>query len=218
MQETNDTTLFTSVKTEFQKIRSLPKGKRWEYIWEYYRLTFFLVIFALFFTGALITFLVNSVTHTLFPKDPVSIAIASPGFSGNEDWLNACREAIGYDEKTEDLRMMATSPYNTTTDDFRITTTVWFTNGQPDIFLLDENSYRYLQELGILINLSETWPEHLRQLAADRMVDPFVVDISGSGVAQAYGLSEEPVYLCMVVNGSGYERALDIVEYILTEN
>lgn len=218
MQETNSNSPFTSVKTELQKICSLPKGKRWEYIWEYYRLTFFLVVFAAFFMGVLVTFLGNGLMNTLFPKDPVSIAFASTSFSNNEVWMDTCKEAIGYDEKAENLRVMATSPYNTTTDDFRITTTVWFTNGQPDIFLVDENSYHYLQELGILVNLSETWPEHLQQLAADRMADPFGVDISGSGIAQAYGLSDGPVYLCMVVSSSGYERALDIVEYILMES
>ena len=31
-----------SLKAELDKIRRLPKGKRWEYIWEYYRLAFFL--------------------------------------------------------------------------------------------------------------------------------------------------------------------------------
>jgi len=174
MQQENTKSLFASLKTELNKIRSLPKGKRWEYIWEYYRLTFFLVIFSVFFIGALTTFLVNSLKYTLFPKDSVSIAFASPSFSNNEVWLDACQDAIGYDEKNETLKVMATPPYNTTTDDFRITTTVWFTNGQPDIFLVDDNSCQYLQELGILVNLSESWPEDLRQLAANRMTDPSV--------------------------------------------
>ena len=134
MQETNDTTLFTSVKTEFQKIRSLPKGKRWEYIWEYYRLTFFLVVFSLFFLGALGSFLVNGLVHTLNPKQPVCIAFAVSDFSNCEAWMETCQTAIGYDAAKEDLQVLVAQPHNDTSDTFRINTSVWLVNGQPDIF------------------------------------------------------------------------------------
>ena len=218
MQNTGTDSPVSALKAELDKVRNLPKGKRWEYIWEYYRLVFFGIAFSVFFLWMLITFLVNGILGTLFPKDPISIAFASTDFVNCETWMEECRTAIGYDDREEALKVMATSPYNTTTDDFRITTTVWFANGQPDIFIVDAPSYQYLQELGVLVNLQEVWPDPLRKLSENWMDSAYGLEISDTGFARAYNLSDQPVYLCMVVSGAGLTRAQDIVTYILTDN
>lgn len=205
------------LKTEFTKIRSLPRGKRWEYIWEYYRLTFFIVVFAIFFCCMIVTFLVNSIQSTFFPKESFSIAFAAADFADNQQWREQCLGAIGYDEQQETFRLLTTAPFNDTTDDFRISVSVWLPNGQPDIFITDEASYQYLLELEALADLSKLWPVQLQQLAKDRLVDPWRLDISGTAFAEAYGLTGQPVYLCMYPHGNGFTRALDMVEYILTE-
>lgn len=205
------------LKTEFAKIRSLPRGKRWEYIWEYYRLTFFLVVFSLFFLGALGSFLVNGLVHTLNPKQSVCIAFAVSDFSNCEAWMETCQTAIGYDAAKEDLQVLVAQPHNDTSDTFRINTSVWLVNGQPDIFVVDNASYQYLLELEALADFSQTWPEELQQLARDRMVSAYALEISGTPFAEAYGITDEPVYLCMYQHGHGFLRALDIVRYLLTE-
>lgn len=206
---------FAPLGEELSKIRGLPKGKRWEYIWEYYRTAFFFLLFSLFFVGALISFLVNFLSGTLFPKEPVSIAFAVTDFSNCESWMEACQAAIGYDEAEEKLQVMSTTPHNDTTEDFRITTTVWFPSGQPDIFVVDEASYQYLLEKEVLADISQRWPQPLQALAETYKVSDFALEISGTAFAEAYGISGEPVYLCMYINGQGFDRALDIVEYIL---
>lgn len=216
-QYNTDTTQF-SLKAEITKIRALPREKRWEYIWDYYKMAILGTLFAAFLLWSLGSFLVNLAIGTLFPKEPVSMAFAATDFANNEAWMEQCLTAIGYDESQEKFQAMSTSPHNDTRDDFRITTTVWFANGQPDIFIVDEPSYQYLQELGVLVNLRETWPENLQQLADTRMDGPFGLEISNTALAHAYGISGEPIYLCMVTGSAGYDRALDIVEYILTEN
>ena len=210
-----DTTF--SPKAEFEKIRSLPKGKRWEYIWEYYRMAFFLVAFFLFFLLAIGSFLVNGLMHVLFPKDPVSIAFAAPGFSANPVWMENCLDGIGYDEKKETFQILTSAPLSDTTDDFRINASVWMANRQPDIFVVNESGYRHLLGTDSLAELQLVLPEHLQALAADRLTDDFALDISGTPMAEAYGLTEGPVYLCMYLHGNGFARALDLVEYILTE-
>jgi len=206
-----------SLKAEFKKIRSLPKGKRWEYIWDYYRLAFFLFAFSLFFLGAIGSFLVSGLSSMLFPKESVSVAFAAPGFSSNQEWVKDCMEAIGYDEKAEEFRLLTSAPLSDTADDFRINANVWMANGQPDIFLVNESSYRYLLELEALAELQQTWPGQLQNLAAGRMTDGFALDVSDTPMAEAFGLTEGTVYLCMYTDGSGFDRALDVVEYILTE-
>lgn len=208
----------SSLKAEFEKIRSLPKGKRWEYIWEYYRMTFFLCAFFLFFLLAIGSFLVNGLMNFLFPKETVSIAFAAPGFSANQVWMESCLEEIGYDEKKEELQILTSAPLSNTSDDFRINASVWMANRQPDIFIVSESSYRHLQDLDALAELQQVLPEHLHPLAAARLIDDFALDISDTPIAEAYGLTEESVYLCMYLDGSGFQRALNIVEYILTES
>lgn len=211
----NDTVF--SLKAEFEKIRSLPKGKRWEYIWEYYRLTFFLVAFSLFFLFAIGSFLVNSLMNMLFPKDSFSIAFAAPGFSVSQVWAEDCLTALNYDEKSEEFRMLTSAPLSDAADDFRINASVWMANGQPDIFIVNESSYRYLLETDALAELEAVLPEELLLLAKDRMPDAFSLDVSGTPMAKANGLTEEQVYLCMYLYGNGFDRALELVEYILTE-
>lgn len=207
-----------SLETEFEKIRSLPKDKRWEYIWEYYRMTCFLWAFFLFFLFAIGSFLMNGLTNILFPKEPFSIAFAAPGFSNSQVWMEKCLNTLGYDEKKEEFRVLSSAPLSDTTDDFRINASVWMANGQPDIFIVNESSYRYLLELDALAELQQILPEHLKSPAADRQADAFTLDISDTPMAEAYGLTEAPVYLCMYLDGSGFQRALHIVEYILTES
>ena len=213
----NESGTLSALKAELNKIRSLPKGKRWEYIWEYYRLTVFLAAFAIFFTWMIGSFLVNSLMSTLFPRDPFTMAIATADYSGSDAWLADCLTAIGYDEKEEKFQILTTTPYNDTTDDFLTKTTVWFLNGQPDIFLLDEASYQYLLGQEALADLTEAWPQELQALASGRMVDAHRLDLTGTPFAEAYGLEGEAVYLAMYIHGNGFDRALDLVEYILTE-
>lgn len=217
MKQTDTESTSSSLKAELAKIRSLPRGKRLEYIWEYYRLTFFLVAFGLFFLWMLGSFLVNSLSNTLFPKDTVSIAFAAPGFVNNQEWMDRCLAAIDFDEKNEDLNAMSTVPLNDTRDDFRLNAAVWLANGQPDIFVADDRTCQYLLELEALADLTEVWPEELQALAESRMVSPYCLEISDTPFAQAYGLGDSPVYLCMYQHGSGFVRALDIVGYILAE-
>lgn len=206
-----------SLKAEFDKIRSLPKGKRWEYIWEYYRLAFFLFAFSLFFLIAIVSFLVNGLMNVLFPKESFSIAFAAPGFSSNQEWIDQCLRTLDYDENTEEFRILTSAPLSDTTDDFRINASVWMANGQPDLFIVNESSYRFLLETDALANLETVFPEELLQLSKDRMQDTFSLDVSGTPMAEANGLTEGPVYLCMYTDGSGFARALDVVEYILKE-
>ncbi len=206
-----------SLKTELKKIRSLPKGKRWEYIWEYYRLAFFLFAFSLFFLFTIGSFLVNGLRNTLFPKDPFTMAFAAPGFSGNQAWVEDCLEKLNYDEKTEEFRLLTSAPLSDAADDFRINSSVWMANGQPDIFIVNESSYRHLLGTDALAELDQVLPEELQLLAANRTVDAFALDVSGTPMAEAFGLTEGSVYLCMYTYGSGLDRALDLVEYILSE-
>ena len=207
----------SSLKAELQKIRSLPKNKRWEYIWEYYRLAFFLFAFSLFFLFAIGSFLVSGLMNTFFPKDPFSIAFAAPGFSSNQEWIADCLDTMDYDEKTEEFRLLTSAPLSDAADDFRINASVWMANGQPDLFVVNETGYRYLVSTEALAQLNQALPEELQLLAADRMADPFALDITDTPMAEAFGLTEGTVYLCIYTDGSGFDRALDLVEYILTE-
>lgn len=218
MSASESHSILTSVKEEFHKIRSLSPQKRWEYLWEYYKFPVLGILFGLFLTVCLGVFLVNLVTGTLFAKPAVTVAFADTSFENNEAWTAQWLSGVDFQEGKEDFHLLTTSPHSDSRDDFRIIVSVWLANGQPDIFLVDDFSYQYLMELEALRDLDSDWPEALIALSADRMVDPYRLDLSETAFANAYGLTENPVYLCMPVTSSGFQRSLDFIEYILTAN
>ena len=124
----NDSINF-SFKKDLETIKSLPKEKRWKYIWDYYKIIILVLPVALIVLLILGSFCVNMVKGTFFPKDPVSIGIAVSGYSAYPDWLQNCEEAIGYDPKREYLQILESPPYSTERDDFVIKSTLWLTAG-----------------------------------------------------------------------------------------
>lgn len=207
----------SGVSSELAKLRSLSWTKRWEYIWDYYKLPFFLILFFLFFLGSLGTFLVKGALALADPKESFSMGFAAPGFTGNDQWTQECLSAIGYQEENETFQLLVTKPLSDSSDDFRINAAVWLGNGQPDIFVVNEAGFRHLQSLEALANLTETWPEALQTMASGKLEDPYRLEISDTAFARAFAITDEPVYLCMYQDGFGFQRALDIVEYILAE-
>ena len=126
----NDSINF-SFKKDLETIKSLPKEKRWKYIWDYYKIIILVLPVALIVLLILGSFCVNMVKGTFFPKDPVSIGIAVSGYSASPDWLQSCEEAIGCDPKREYLQILESPPYSTERDDFVIKSTLWLTAGYP---------------------------------------------------------------------------------------
>lgn len=199
-----------SLREELEKINALPKEQRFDYFWTYYKTTLLIGIAILVVAWMVISFAVNAFMGTFFPEDPISIAVVSQNWDdqGLADWMEGCKEAIGYEEKQEDLSLLTStgpSDYNNT---FVINCTCWLAAGQPDIFLCNRATLEYLLEQQVLLDLST-----MLELEEGTCW----LDITGCGFAEAAGIAGEELYLCMYVNGSGLERALDIVNYILTE-
>lgn len=220
MKKKNQNSIFFSLHGEIAKIRSLPAGKRWEYLWEYYKVPLFISLCVLAVGWMVLSFAVSAVQGTLFPKEPLSIAVAVPGFQDCDVWLEDCLDAIAYDDSKESMQILTCVPYSPEQDDFVISSTLWFTAGQPDIFLCDEATLEYLTGLDMLASLCDTWPEELLQLARDNgwtEAQPYAVDISHTRFCLEHSLNTAPVYLCMNVSGAGFSRALDIVAYLLSE-
>lgn len=204
-----------SLKKDIETIKLLPKEKRWEYIWDYYKIAILVLPTTLITLLILGSFCVNMIMGTFFPKEPVSIAIAVSGYSASPEWMKDCEEAIGYDSKRECLQILESPPYSSDLDDFVVKSTLWLTAGQPDIFIVDSDGYEYLLSLDILASLPQDWPAELLALSAEYPVSENAVDISGTIFAKEHSISEEPVYLCMFVQSAGYQRGLDIAAFIL---
>ena len=151
----NDSINF-SFKKDLETIKSLPKEKRWKYIWDYYKIIILVLPVALIVLLILGSFCVNMVKGAFFPKDPVSIGIAVSGYSASPDWLQSCEEAIGYDPKREYLQILESPPYSTERDDFVIKSTLWLTAGQPDIFIVDEDGEPWFLEINTLPGMTPT--------------------------------------------------------------
>lgn len=216
MSQKNLETTGFSIRAEIEKIRSLPKEKRWEYVGMYYKLPLLLLAASLVVFWMLASFAVSAVRGTFFPKEPISIAVAVPDFTNCDGWMAECENAIGYDEKKENLQVLVCAPYTPERDDFVISSTLWFTAGQPDVFLVDQASYDYLLPLDVLTAISD-WPEPLRDLATERQVDAFGLDISDTTFVRQH-CPGQTVYLCMTSVGQGTTRAVDIVQYLLSES
>lgn len=210
MNPKNVETSSFSLAAEIEKVKALPKEQRFDYLWTYYKLTLFIGLACIILAWMVISFAVSAFMGTFFPEDPISIAVVSQTWddAGLQDWAEDCKEAIGYNEKTEELTILTSTGPSQYNDSFNISCTLWLTAGQPDLFLCNKSTLDYLLEQQVLLDLSTLLP-----------LDPqtYWLDITGCDFAAAAGTGEEPLYLCMYQNGSGLTRAVDIVNFILTK-
>jgi len=199
-----------SLREEMEKVRALPKEQRLDYLWTYYKTTLLIGLACLLLAWMLISFAVNAFLGTFFPEDPISLAVVTQTWddAGLNAWVEGCKEAIGYDEKQEELTLLTNTGPSQYNDSFNISCTLWLTAGQPDIFLCNQAALEHLQKQQVLLDLST-----LLELEGET----YWLDVTDSPFAEAAGIAQEPLYLCMYRNGSGLERALDIVRFLVTE-
>ena len=211
MKQKNLETSSFSLSEEIEKVRSLPKEQRFDYLWTYYKTTLFIVLAGIVLAWMVISFAVSAFMGTFFPKAPICIAIAATTWddAAVESWVEGCKAAIGYDEKEEDLQLLTSTGSSDYNDTFVINCTCWLAAGQPDIFLCNQPTLDYLLGQQVLIDLST-----VEGLAVEGS-GVYALDISHLGAN--FGIQDEPQYLCMYLNGSGHDRALDIVNYLLSE-
>lgn len=211
MKQKNLETSSFSLSEEIEKVKALPKEQRLDYLWTYYKTTLFIGIACLVLAWMVISFAVSAFMGTFFPKEPISIAFAAHSWedAAMESWLADCKEAIGYDEKNEDLQILTSTGISEYNDTFVINCTCWLAAGQPDIFICNQPTLDYLLGQQVLIDLST-----VESLALEG-TEVYALEVSHLGAD--FGIQEEPLYLCMYLNGSGHERALDIVQFLLTE-
>lgn len=213
MKQKNLETSSFSLSEEIAKVKALPKEQRLDYLWTYYKTTLFIGIAILVVVWMVISFAVSAFMGTFFPKEPISIALVSPSWddAGLEAWVEGCKEAIGYDEKKEDLQILTSTGPSEYNDSFNISCTLWLTAGQPDIFLCNQSALDYLLEQQVLLDLTTYFSLDFSGEGV------YWIDITDSAFADAAGVPEEPLYLCMYINGSGLSRAVEIVNYLILQ-
>lgn len=210
MKHNNYESFGFSLEEEIEKVKSLPKEQRLDYLWTYYKGTLLIGVSALVLAWMVISFAVNAFMGTFFPEEPISMALVSIHWDdkGLNDWVEECKAAIGYEEKKEELSILTSTGPSDFNDSFAISCTCWLAAGQPDIFLCNKATLEYLTEQQVLTDLSTLLPE-LEE-------GTYWLDMADSAFAEAAGVSGT-LYLCMYRNGSGQTRALDIVHYLLAE-
>jgi hypothetical protein len=90
MKQTSSHPSPSFLKAEITKIRNLPKGKRWEYIWEYYKWHFVSVLFIIF---TLVTTLHQCATKPVYDLQ-IMIATEQEIAPAQADLLRAEAEGI----------------------------------------------------------------------------------------------------------------------------
>ena len=209
MKQKNLETSSFSLREEIAKIKSLPEDQRLDYLWTYYKATAFIALACLIVAWMVISFAVSAFVGTFFPEDPISIAVVAQSWDDEalNAWTQNCKEAIGYDEKKEELSVLTSTGPSAYSDSFNISCTLWLAAGQPDIFICNQAALDYLLEQEVLLDLSAVEGLNVEG------TEVYALEVSG----EAWGIPDEPLYLCMYRNGSGHDRALDIVQYILSE-
>lgn len=213
MKQKNLETSSFSLRDEIEKVRSLPKEQRLDYLWTYYKTTLFIGIALLVVAWMVISFAVSAFIGTFFPKEPISIAVVAQHWddAGLQSWVEGCKEAIGYEEKKEDLQILTSTGPSEYSDNFNISCTLWLSAGQPDIFICNQSALNYLLEQDVLMDLTTFFSLEFSGEGT------YWIDVTDSAFAEAAGIPEEPLYLCMYINGSGLTRAVDIVNFLLSE-
>lgn len=197
--------------SEWHKMKELPRGKRWAYIWGYYKIHLLLILFAIFFFFYFIFPVFGSMRENTILSIAIidSTAAAKAGTSQLEtDYLAALPGRTDHDRVLIDV-----SGSSNTSSSSEIKLTILLSSvGENDLIICDQEVYDRFHKEGAFLDLTSC----SAQLPADAvMFSTDAFDLSSCTTWQTYGYtSYSPVYACIPVSCKSPERAIRFIEYL----
>ncbi len=204
------------IKSELAKIRKLPTGKRLSYLWDYYRIHFFLILFFLvFFFFFLFPLFSQPKKNTI-----LSLAIIDSSQTAKSD-TSALNEMIldhlGENSETEKVQIDTSGTTYDSSSSSTIKTAILLSSvGENDIVICGKDLYeQYAKENAFLSPAS--LGKKLSPAAASA-VDENAVDLSSCKKWSALGYTDyTPVYLCIPVSCKHPELAADVLNFLFSD-
>ena len=193
-------------------MKELPRGKRWAYIWEYYKIHLLLILFAIFF----FFYFIFPVFGSMRENTILSIAIidsteaAKAGTSQLEtDYLATLPGRTDHDRVLIDV---SGSSSNTSSSSEIKLTILLSSVGENDLIICNQEVYDRFNKDGAFLDLTSC----SAQLPADAvMFSANAVDLSSCTAWQAYGYtSYSPVYACIPASCKHPERATAFIDFL----
>lgn len=198
---------------EKEKLKGMGAGKKLQYIWMYYKIHMLCVVLAI---GA-VCLGVNLYQHAKM-KTVLSIAVVNAGdFSADEEEQNIL-DVLDTDDKYAQVSVAQNLMTDETGEDLeyyaRVAYVAEIQSATVDVLVMPKSFYEHEKDSGLYANLKETFGDE--EFASLGAVDDQHLELDGnSKVAQEFGLTYEPVCICVPGNIKNKENALKWIQSIL---
>ena len=197
---------------EKEKLKGMGTGKKLQYIWMYYKVHMLCVILAI---GA-VCLGVNLYRHAKM-ETVLSIAVVNAGdFSSEEEQKNIL-EMLDTDNKYAQVSVAQNLMTDETGEDLdyyaRMAYVTEIQAATVDVLVMPKALYEHEKDSGMYADLKETFGEDVfESLGA---ADAQHLEFDGSSkIAKEFGLSSEPVCVCLPGNVKNKENALKWIQSI----
>ncbi len=225
----DDKSLKDTIREEWKKLSGLTWGKRLGYIWDYYKplmLGFLGILMVISVAAAMIR---NARTETVFQ----GCLINSAGILSDipEQMSQEFGDYLGGLEKNQEI-LITTMGYDPedvsqygVANQMKLTTMM--AAGDLDVFLMDEETYGELQNLGAFRDLQElltqeqleAWEDllHYDKDAETGEEGIFALRLDGAPVIEKYQLYSGPVYAAVMTGSGRPETGIQFFQYLMSE-
>lgn len=197
---------------EKEKLKGMGTGKKLQYIWMYYKVHMLVVVLAI---GAV--FLGVSIYRHAKMETVLSISVVNAGNFSSDDVEKDILDLLDTGNKYAEVGISQNLITDETGEDFdyyaRIAYVTQLQTATVDVFLMPKELYEHEKDSEVFGNLKEIFgDEAFDSLGA---ADDWHLEVDGGKAAEVFGLSYEPICICVPANIQNKDNALKWIQSII---
>ncbi len=197
---------------EKEKIKGMGMGKKLQYIWMYYKIHMLCAVLAI---GA-ICLGVSLYRHSKM-ETVLSISVVNAGDFSSDDVEANILDLLDTDNKYAEVSVAQNLITDDTGEDFdyyaRIAYVTQLQTATVDVLVMPKELYEKQMDSEVCGNLKELFgDEAFESLGA---TDEWHLELDGGKVAEEFGLSYDPVCICVLANVQNKENALKWIQSVI---
>lgn len=226
-----------SIKEQWQKFWALPKGERFWYIWEYYKIHIFVFLAICFIIFMFVDAIVKGTRHTVVEGALLNINYESLDLTAIEDDYV---EKLGLNTKRNIVTIQDALYQTTGNSDYSASSLTAIIGSielrELDFIITEDVGLNHFGGAGYYADLSETLPEDFyayleendRIVTADYVVEeddegnpvetrtyPAGILLNDTYVDEQLGFQNENVYFCFIFNSDRVEDTINYLYYLM---
>lgn len=197
---------------EKEKLKGMGTGKKLQYIWMYYKVHMLVVVLAI---GAI--FLGVSIYRHAKMETVLSISVVNAGNFSSDDVEKDILDLLDTGNKYAEVGISQNLITDETGEDLdyyaRIAYVTQLQTATVDVFLMPKELYEHEKDSEVFGNLKEIFgDEAFDSLGA---ADDWHLEVDGGKAAEVFGLSYEPICICVPANIQNKDNALKWIQSII---